>query len=169
MEHPSTKVLYAVRSPILIYAMAKRKYVKRRRRKRGRRKQNSGATVDPFKRYQKGLRVVDVFPKKEDGYCDCGCGKELTGKRKRWANKECQKDALTRFWIIKGDMKVIREELRKRDHFICAYCGEEVGDFEADHILEVRHGGGGCNLDNFATSCNRCHKIKTKNNYGKKL
>lgn len=34
--------------------------------------------------------------------------------------------------------------------------------WQADHILPVEHGGGGCGLDNFQTLCIPCHKRKTR-------
>jgi 5-methylcytosine-specific restriction enzyme A len=37
--------------------------------------------------------------------------------------------------------------------------------WEADHIVEVRHGGGCCGLENFQTLCRPCHVRKTKQNY----
>ena len=52
----------------------------------------------------------------------------------------------------------------KRDHGRCANCGLDYGYYgwEADHILEVVNGGGGCGLDNFQTLCTECHKEKTR-------
>jgi len=38
------------------------------------------------------------------------------------------------------------------------------GDFwQADHILAVAEGGGGCGLENLRTLCTPCHKIETDN------
>lgn len=34
----------------------------------------------------------------------------------------------------------------------------------ADHVVEVRHGGGECGLDNFQTLCWNCHRLKTNRN-----
>lgn len=148
--------------------MAKKRIRRTRRKRRRRRsKTNKGATLNPYKRYQSGLRVSDVFPYREDNLCAFGCNTELVGRRKRWCSDECHKKALIKFWIIKGDNKVIRDELRKRDHFQCAVCGKVDENWAADHIVEVRHGGGACTLDNFQTLCSDHHKEKTKNNYKK--
>ncbi|MDG1950819.1 MAG: HNH endonuclease [bacterium] len=108
-----------------------------------------------------------MYPAKKDGICDCGCGQELTGRQRRWASKKCTDRVVLEFKIIKGDTQVIREELKKRDKSICAECQEPADEWQADHILEVRHGGGGCGLDNFQTLCTKCHKKKTKKNYNK--
>jgi 5-methylcytosine-specific restriction endonuclease McrA len=143
--------------------MAKR----RRRRKRGKKTHLKTGKIDKFQRYQKDLGLHHLYPPKKDGFCDCGCGKELTGRQRRWASKTCTNKVVKEFKIIKGDTQVIREELQKRDKGICAGCGTKTYDWHADHIVEVRHGGGACGLDNFQTLCLDCHKAKTKENYNK--
>jgi 5-methylcytosine-specific restriction enzyme A len=39
---------------------------------------------------------------------------------------------------------------------------EDYGKWEADHIIPVVEGGGGCDLDNYRTLCRSCHKGETK-------
>lgn len=97
----------------------------------------------------------------ESGFCACGCGKQLTGKKKKWATEDCAYTAYIKFAIIKGDTKIIRQELFKRDKGVCCYCGNITSTWHADHIKEVCRGGGACNLNNFQTLCLRCHKQKT--------
>jgi 5-methylcytosine-specific restriction endonuclease McrA len=143
--------------------MAGKRRKTKKRWKKGRSKKV--VKIDKFKRYQTSLRVHHLYPAKKDGICDCGCGKELTGKQRRWASTKCTTKVVKEFKIIKGDVQVIREELRRRDKEICAECNEPADVWQADHILEVRHGGGGCTLDNFQTLCTDCHKKKTKENY----
>ena len=119
-------------------------------------------------RYQKKLTMVDIFPLRTDGLCACGCGKKLKGKQRRWASKKCIKTSLTYFHILKGDVKTIRIELIKKFGPICNNCKIENlnnSEWDADHILEVRHGGRYCGLENFQILCKLCHKEKTKNNY----
>lgn len=118
--------------------------------------------INKFKRYQSGLMVEAIYPKLVS-ICSCGCGSPLSGRRTRWASAQCEIAAITRFRIIKGDAQCIREELYKRDKGKCADCGKTTPDWDADHILEVSNGGGGCELDNFQTLCKECHKKKTKN------
>jgi len=144
--------------------MAKRK----KGRRRASRKNKEIVEIDKFKRYQTQLRVHHLYPAKKDGFCDCGCGQELSGRQKRWASTKCTNKVVKEFKIIKGDTKVIREEIQKRDKDVCAECNEPADVWQADHIIEVRHGGGGCTLDNFQTLCTVCHKKKTKENYNKK-
>jgi 5-methylcytosine-specific restriction endonuclease McrA len=136
--------------------------------------------IDPYKRKQVGLKVEDVYPQKQ-GLCSY-CDAPLPPKRKRWCSKECATKADTEFWVIWGHTQIIRAELAKRDNGVCASCGYKdsydgtkpynavvLGGWEADHIKEVRHGGGGCTLDNFQTLCYNCHVAKTKANYIKPM
>lgn len=144
---------------------------KKSRRKASRKQRNKKIIeIDKFKRYQSQLRVHHLYPAKKDGVCDCGCGQELTGRQRRWASTACTDRVVKEFKIIKGDTQVIREEVQKRDKGVCAECQEpkqSSWEWQADHIVEVRHGGGGCGLDNFQTLCTDCHKKKTKKNYNK--
>lgn len=119
-----------------------------------------GYDLDPFSRYQNGLAVVHLYPLRYDGLCACGCGKKLTGRRKRWATNLCSKSCLDKLLVIKGDTQHIRCLLYGRDHGVCAACGD-CEKWHADHILPVEYGGGACTLDNFQTLCTDCHKIKT--------
>ena len=123
--------------------------------------------INPYLRKQKNLSLNDFLPKTKGGYCDCGCGEKLTGRQKRWASKNCIKPYLRKYYIISGDVQVIREELFKIDQGYCRNCGVYDENWQADHIKEVRHGGGGCGIEGFQTLCSYCHKEKTKNNYGR--
>lgn len=128
--------------------------------------------IDRFKRYQNNLSMGELYPDIRFK-CACGCGKNLSGRRTRWANDDCRKKAVVYYWIVKGNQATIRIELSKRDKIdgknYCAFCKTDVTytDWEADHILEVRHGGGGCGLENFQIVCKECHKKKTKANFAK--
>lgn len=119
------------------------------------------AKIDPFKRYQKGLQMVDLFPDRRDGVCSCGCGRELTGRKTRWHSRKCMKFALSFFLIIKGDNYAIREALFNKDQGMCCECGVYSDNWQADHIIPVALGGGGCTIDNFQTLCPKCHSEKT--------
>jgi hypothetical protein len=116
--------------------------------------------LNPYSRTQTGLVCSDLFPTITPGVCVCGCGQALTGRKLRWASKECAAKALELFWIVKGVSRVIRNALAKRDNGICAHCGEQK-PWDADHIVPVHMGGGGCDLDNFQTLCDDCHKAKS--------
>lgn len=117
--------------------------------------------LNHYKRYQKGLTIIDVFPSDTDGKCACGCGTKLPKGKKRWSSKMCRDTAVTKFFIIKGDNFIIRKELFKLERGICQKCGVYSDNWEADHILPVFKGGGGTELDNFQTLCICCHFYKT--------
>ncbi len=113
-------------------------------------------------RYQKELTMESIFPSLE-GICACGCKMELTGRRTVWASKECTHNALRQFHIIKGDGSVIREALWELDQGYCRSCGDYDDKWDADHIIPVHKGGGGCTIDNLQTLCHKCHSEKTHN------
>lgn len=117
--------------------------------------------IDFFKRYQVGLKLKDLYPLKKDGLCDCGCGKELDGKKKRWATYECQSKALFNFWIVKGDTDFIRQTIFESEGGYCRNCGVQSENWHVDHVLPVFLGGSACGLDNLQTLCVDCHKEKT--------
>lgn len=96
------------------------------------------------------------------GYCACGCGTPLTGRKIRWSSQKCVNKLLTNFLIIKGDSTTIRRELYKRDKGVCKICLDNKGKWFADHILAVCNGGGGCTLDGYQTLCKKHHDKKTK-------
>lgn len=116
--------------------------------------------IDSYARYQRGLTMQDIFPA-ISGYCACGCGNELNTRRKKWATNDCRDFAATQFFIIKGDISIIRNELFSRDNGICAKCGVKHKIWHADHIIPVSQGGGASDLSNFQTLCYDCHLTKT--------
>jgi 5-methylcytosine-specific restriction endonuclease McrA len=72
------------------------------------------------------------------------------------------KRKLKLFFIIKGDVSVIRRELLLRDNRKCFSCGIISKYWDAHHIIPVFKGGGACDLNNFQTLCKECHKKKTR-------
>lgn len=119
--------------------------------------------INKFKRYQKGLGLEDLYPTIE-GHCACGCGKLLIGRQRRWSSEKCRNLALTYFYVIKGDIEVIRQYLFNIDAGACRCCGEITKDWQADHIVPVQFGGGATPIDNFQTLCLGCHNTKTAYN-----
>lgn len=115
----------------------------------------------------------------------CYCGKPRPVGRRRWCSDACVQD----FQVRKGHATVIRALLHKRDNQICARCGwdskplarvlywlswrartwlcaelgigSRVTLWDADHIVPVVEGGGGCGLDNYRTLCIWCHREVT--------
>ena len=122
--------------------------------------------IDRYKRQNSQIHLGITFPQL-DNNCACGCGIELTGRKTRWADISHATLAHKYTAVISGDVGRIRELLIERDGYICAGCGYDVSseDWQADHIIEVRHGGGGCDLGNFQILCSYCHKAKTKANH----
>jgi hypothetical protein len=104
---------------------------------------NIGGMIDNLSRYQRGLTLNYLFPV-VDNYCACGCGRELIGRRKKWATDDCRDSAYIQFAIFKGDNRVIRDQIYLRDRGFCWSCGVYHEDWEADHIVPVCQGGGAC-------------------------
>lgn len=126
--------------------------------------------VNPYSRRQPKLTAHHITPKKNDGYCDCLCGRKLKGRQSRWATKECSQSTYKLYDILQSQSKVIKPLLREQDGACCRSCGimentfvlGEVTDLEVDHILAICKGGGGLGLWNFQLLCKDCHKDKTK-------
>lgn len=117
--------------------------------------------INQLNRYQKELKLKDFFPKIE-GFCACGCGQKLTGKKKKWASEECSDKAYQLFAVYKGNSGVVRKALFNSEKGFCRSCGVYDEQWEADHIHPVFMGGGFCGLENFQTLCPECHKEKSK-------
>ena len=105
--------------------------------------------------------MLEMYPQIDKSKCACGCGEKLFGRKKRWVSETCQIIAVNKFQIIKGDTSVIRFHLFERDQGACRICGLISDTWQADHIIPVAEGGGGCDLSNFQTLCLCCHKDKT--------
>lgn len=116
--------------------------------------------IDRFSRYQPKLRINHLFPKLK-GYCSCGCGRKLSGRQKRWFSDECRESAYHHFLVIKGDQQIIRYKLFLKEKGFCRNCGVYCERWEADHIIPVHLGGGGCDITNYQTLCYDCHKEKS--------
>ena len=53
-------------------------------------------------RYQKGLTLGRIFPS-IPGFCACGCGQALFGRKAKWASESCRTNAYIQFAVLKGD------------------------------------------------------------------
>lgn len=116
--------------------------------------------INRYQRYQTGLLLSDLFPSIK-GLCACGCGKPIPKGRKKWYSTECRDNAYNYFSIIKGDITIIRLNLFEIDYGACRSCGVITDNWQADHIIPVSQGGGGCDITNFQTLCMDCHLEKT--------
>jgi 5-methylcytosine-specific restriction endonuclease McrA len=132
-------------------------------------------TIDPFKRIQTrtNLSLALLFPKRADGFCDCGCGIALKGRQRRWASPECAEFAWWVYAVIAGRRDETRRCLRAYWGNACLLCGDVPmkqkkrrkrmsSAIEWDHVIPVHQGGGACWLGNWRPLCNGCHKEKTR-------
>ncbi|CAA9275093.1 MAG: hypothetical protein AVDCRST_MAG95-2977 [uncultured Adhaeribacter sp.] len=121
--------------------------------------------IDYFKRLQSQLVFKDMFPDRQTGFCSCGCGSALAGRRRRWATDDCAKFALAVWAIIDGQAGTFEYYVAKYKGRKCAVCGSRR-QLKVDHIVPVKHGGGGCWLSNFQLMCHSCHVEKTNTDFG---
>lgn len=117
--------------------------------------------IDIYKRYQNHLYMSYLFPKNKDNTCACGCGKRLKGKKRKWYSDKCRLASLNHYLIIKGNTQAIRYNLFNIDMGFCRNCGVYDDNWQADHIIPVYKGGGGCDISNLQTLCYNCHQEKT--------
>jgi 5-methylcytosine-specific restriction endonuclease McrA len=134
-------------------------------------------TADPLKRIQvrSNISLQQLFPKKKNGYCDCGCGQALTGRQTRWAAPACSEFVWYVYAIIAGRRQEIRRCLKAYYGRTCTGCGKMPPKYtavagrtrsgmETDHIIPVHKGGGACWLSNYRPLCVSCHRQKTSSN-----
>ena len=144
-----------------------------------------GNLVDPYSRRQPKVGMAHLFHN-EGKICACGCGKELTGRKTRWATKECGDFASRIYFIITGDTQTIKFYLEKYYGNKCVRCNrtetqifdEDVRELpksnmrawrsvlEVDHVIAVKNGGGGSWLKNYQLLCFNCHLEKTNEDFG---
>lgn len=136
--------------------------------------------IKPNKRTQ-FVPMDRLFPIIEGNTCDCGCGKELTGRRKRWASDECRRFVEHVYFVITGKSNVIGNILYAIYGWKCCECNRDSMDInrpnekdvrtsiEIEHTLPVKHGGGGSWLSNYKLMCFECHRHKTNKDFGFKI
>ena len=121
--------------------------------------------INPLRRIQSHLAFPDMFPDRKDGFCSCGCGEVLTGRRRRWATNDCTKFATAVWSIIDGQVGAYEYYVGKYQGRKCIVCRSRR-DLKVDHIIPVKYGGGGCWLSNFQLLCHACHVVKTNTDFG---
>jgi hypothetical protein len=118
---------------------------------------------NPFARYY-GIGITTMFPYTTPGYCACGCGTPLTGRQRKWAEGHSMA-ATDIAWIIAGQTEVI---IRYLHHYYgkigCMEC--DSTHFHLDHKWPIKHGGGNAWLSNYQFLCHKCHREKTKRDFG---
>lgn len=118
--------------------------------------------IDPFKRTQGKLESKILFPLRSDGICRCGCERQ-TKEKHLWYSQACQNFAYRVYGIISYGTAEIKHLIQLYYGKKCTNCDNDWCDI--DHIIPVKHGGGGCWLSNFMPLCKSCHKIKTKKDF----
>lgn len=141
-------------------------------------KPNSDARFSHFKRHN-SLDVHTIFPNQDDKSCACGCGQELSGRRRRYATDECNIYVRMVYGIIAGQAPIITKIMKDIFGMTCNKCGIDENQahekyciptasgivncqIELDHIVPVHQGGGGCWLSNYQFLCKECHKQKSR-------
>lgn len=98
----------------------------------------------------------DDFPvhKDAEGWHCRFCKKALTGRKRAWCGKACEKEVLLRVhW------RYIRRCILRRDKYTCQLCHKP--GYEVDHIIELADGGSFHEWSNLRCLCESCHKTKT--------
>ena len=124
-----------------------------------------GDIVDPYERIQ-AIAIHKIFPSIE-GYCACGCGGELASYQKRWANHNCSQFAWDVRNIICNAHQMPGKYIARYVYPSDACCdGDNQSNIQLDHIVGVKHGGGGSWLSNYQYLCHDCHRKKTNKDFG---
>jgi len=125
------------------------------------------ARITSFDIYARHYAVpISVLFPPIEGLCSCGCGKELSGRRRRWATNDCSKYAQRVSDFIYGNVGILRFYRAKYiGGKFCEECGS-VESLELDHVVGIAHGGGGGWLSNYRLLCKSCHRKKTNADFG---
>lgn len=119
--------------------------------------------INHFERFPT-VSITSIFPKNK-GVCGCGCNAKLDGRRTRWATDDCMNFAQAVWAIISGQVQTISFYLRRYYGDKCFRC-DCTTDLKVDHIIPVKHGGGGGWLSNYQFLCHSCHVKKTNEDFG---
>ncbi len=116
--------------------------------------------INPNKRIQSGLNIELMFPSRNDGICRCGCGHPA---KRSWATSSCSNFCWKVYFIICYGTQYARKFIETYYGSNCMSCSGNGCDI--DHIIPVKHGGGGCWLSNFVPLCKKCHNDKTRKDF----
>lgn len=123
--------------------------------------ERASGLIDPFKRTQGKLSTAILFPKRNDGICRCGCERET---KTMWYSQGCSNFAYRVYAIICYGTAEAKKLVKTYYGIKCQNCGDNDWE-DIDHIIPVKHGGGGCWISNFLPLCKTCHKDKTKRDF----
>lgn len=109
--------------------------------------------IDP----RAGWVNIKSLPRGPRGFALCRwCQTETPGPRRTFCGESCIHE-----WKIRTNPGYVRQQVFKRDQGVCAACGKDRHQWQADHIVPVAEGGGGCGLDGYRTLCTKCHQLET--------
>lgn len=123
-----------------------------------------GDMIDPYQRVL-SIPVGRMFPDIE-GLCACGCGKALGKGRRRWASNVCSSFAWDVRSIICNTHQIPGFYISKYSDGSTCCDSKNRSSIQLDHIVGVKHGGGGCWLPNYQYLCHACHVKKTNQDFG---
>ena len=129
---------------------------------------NIHTSLNPYSRHNT-FKTIDAFPNKEDKSCACGCGKAIPSRSSRYHHPSHREIISGVFLIISGNVQSISAYMEIYYNRCCASCGKTFGwdlACEIDHIIGVKHGGGGSWLSNYQPMCKKCHREKTNADFG---
>lgn len=105
-----------------------------------------------------GWVIPKDLPKGPNGCALCRwCSKETPSKRRTFCSEACVHE-----FKLRTNPGYVREQVFERDQGVCAKCRTmTTHGWQADHIIPVAEGGGGCGLDGYRTLCTPCHQVET--------
>lgn len=120
-----------------------------------------GYLINPYERIQSKLNLELLFPKRTDKICRCGCERPC---KRSWHDVHCSTFAFRVYSIICYGTNTIQPLMKLYYGSKCQMCNEDYWE-DIDHVIPVKHGGGGCWLSNYKPVCKSCHKDKTKKDF----
>jgi hypothetical protein len=127
--------------------------------------ERAGGLIDPYKRNQSNLSTKILFPLRTDGQCRCGCGRQA---KKYWYDDYCKNFAYDVYQIICYGTAHSKILIREYYGDLCQAENCTKHWTEIDHIIPVKHGGGGCWLSNYLPLCAMHHVDKTNKDFKRK-
>lgn len=120
-----------------------------------------GYLINTTERIQSKLSLELLFPKRTDKICRCGCGRPC---KRSWHSEQCSDFAFGVYSIICYGTSRVQPLMNLYHGRECQMCKDNWWE-DIDHIIPVKHGGGGCWLSNYMPLCKQCHKDKTKKDF----
>lgn len=120
-------------------------------------------TLPDFSHYKRYNTIFSetIFPPIGEKICACGCGKQLTGRRRRWATEQCRIFAFHVTQILSGRTEIIRLIMEQIYSGNCFSCGKSEKDFPPKTKWPERNHY--TNQEEYDKACNRhMHELSAK-------